>query len=575
MATTVTFANNTAGGGGNGPPPAAASDASSGGSSAATATSTAPPAVDPLVAWKNLFNLNDLPDYKVAKGLLVKYEGAAWEDVMAPFDRAYPDAPEMVAKELALAPAAKCALVVNQDGTVQLVYGFRFCHAVAGQGQRVLALGGERLRMTGAERPPDLLTLAGNLAGQWPHFGTGAARAPTMADAIAALDANADLRLVDPLAADANNADANPEITARRALVIHPKLGLLFLQPIAPHKALRLVQKIQQAVPPAYQGRLTPLINFARVAVTATAAGQPTSALRTEWQRLDHGTTTALTTWYYELLGACAERYVAPPPAMQPAAAPQAAFGGADPTLTRALQDLATSQSTIAEKKTTKYKEHELETLFNLCNVPINVDRDRDVSDLPLFWVDFHKYRGKINDARSYIERFYEDHASDVGGLDSVVFSHKFVQDMMAHDLFGRDRMVEWDNRFRGFSQFSVGPVDFSCYSGESQRQLFVRHESANLKLDEVLTLEKKSDKVMQQLVSWPTNILEFRRFMEHMHGICIVFFGNEFKPVLHFQRLAKACSKRQYFYRYRTTHWWALFWKTHMALRQFFVDGD
>jgi len=136
-----------------------------------------------------------------------------------------------------------------------------------------------------------------------------------------------------------------------------------------------------------------------------------------------------------------------------------------DTALGTMLQQLADSTDVIAAHKTTKYKDYQLEELFNLCNIPINV---------PPFWVHFHKHRGKINDARSYIEHHFEQYSLEDDALDSVVFSHYFIQNMMGHNLYGRDRMTEFVNRFHSFSIFSVGPIGFNFNTGESQHQEFV-----------------------------------------------------------------------------------------------------
>jgi len=376
-----------------------------------------------------------------------------------------------------------------------------------------------------------LLTLAGNLNNQAVHFGAIDTCAPMNADTIAALDANEDLLLVDPLAADYDDKDANPEIVACRALVIHPKIGLLFVQPKAPHRTLHLVQQIHEAVPAPFQGRLGPLLDFAHVAIMANTAGRDVSTLHLDWQHLDHGTSPALITWYCELVGTCSKQYVLPPAAPAATLMHVALPILVDPALGIALQQLANSTNIIVVCIMTKYKDHKLEELFQLCNIPIDVDCERDESDLPLFWVDFHKHRGKVNDAHSYIEHHFDEHYPKDGALDSMVFSHHFIQDMMGHNLYGRDRMIEFANHFCGFSIFLVGPIDFNFNAGESQHQEFVLQESAKLKLDETMALEKKSNKIMEQLISWPKNLLEWCHCMEHMHYVCQVFFGNAFTP--------------------------------------------
>ena len=75
--------------------------------------------------------------------------------------------------------------------------------------------------------------------------------------------------------------------------------------------------------------------------------------------------------------------------------------------------------------------------------------------------------------------------------MDTVLFSPHFIQDLMNTNLYGRDHFTEYKNRFRGFSLFSVGPIDFNHNAGETQPVAFLRQEGSKLKLDETIALEK------------------------------------------------------------------------------------
>jgi len=236
----VQFAANVSGGGGGAGGRGNGGNANAGGPNPAVAAAANNPAVANL--WENLVQagLNELLDHSIAKGLAVKYKDAPWEEAVAPSNMDYTD-PARVMREIAQASTAKCFLAVNAARQVQLIYGMRFCHAIDGQGKRVLVLGGERLLIAGIERPPDSLTLAGNVTNQAAHFGEVTTRPPTIADALAVFAGDANLNLVDLLAAEGNDKDEDDddaavtlEVVARRTLVIHPKLGLLFVQPKSP-----------------------------------------------------------------------------------------------------------------------------------------------------------------------------------------------------------------------------------------------------------------------------------------------------------------------------------------------------
>ena len=321
---------------------------------------------------------------------------------------------------------------------------------------------------------------------------------------------------------------------------------------------------------------LEPLINFARVAVTASAADATVSALATDWRRTDPGDTPELHEWYYELLHACGPRYTAPVTMAiggTPARGATESHDLGGGILGQALKDLAANTGVMAKRKDTGYKPHELDLLFRICGTPIRVDSEPSAADLPAFWQDFDKHRGKITDARSYIERHFATYSTGAN-LDQVIFSTNFIQDLMVNDLDGRDKFCEFKLRHRGFSLFAVGPIDINHMTGETQRREFVRQETSTLKLDETIALEKKSDQITKQLITWPKNLLEFRRYMHHMQRICVIFFGDTFLPARHFRLMHDVSQKSHYFSSYTKTHYWSLMWQLHMAFRQYFLDG-
>jgi len=227
----------------------------------------------------------------------------------------------------------------------------------------------------------------------------------------------------------------------------------------------------------------------------------------------------------------------------------------------------------MAKCKDTGYKPHELNLLFRLCGTPFRVDSEPTASELPAFWQEFDKHRGKITDARSYIERHFTTYAMGAN-LDQVIFSTNLIQDLMAHDLDGRDKFCEFKLRHRGFSLFAVGPIDINHMTGKSQRREFVCQETSTLKIDKTIALKKKSDQITKQLITWPKNLLEFRRYMHHMQQVCVIFFGETFLPARHFRLMHEVSQKSHYFSAYTKTHYWSLMWQLHMAFRQFFIDG-
>jgi hypothetical protein len=116
--------------------------------------------------------------------------------------------------------------VVVLAGKVDVLYGLRPCHAVAGNGARYLALMGERTMMAGMTAHPKLHFLRGQINAHCQTVGRGNEAAPTMADIEAAFNANAGLVLKDALQADANGV-APARVATWKLLPIHPKLAFL------------------------------------------------------------------------------------------------------------------------------------------------------------------------------------------------------------------------------------------------------------------------------------------------------------------------------------------------------------
>jgi hypothetical protein len=198
----------------------------------------------PMVGpWENLTNSLDLQDHHVAKALLEEHGDTPWEDALSVFQGPYNAREQTVARAIADSPSKVYFLVVNPNDEVQTMYGMKFCHVVPGQGERVLALGGERTVIAGVERPPRLFSLGNSIAAQWANFGSGQAAARSLDDFVAAHEAAADSDLLAPVA----NPDPNDNVTARRALIIHPKLAALFVRPLSPRDAVAMVHRIRDA----------------------------------------------------------------------------------------------------------------------------------------------------------------------------------------------------------------------------------------------------------------------------------------------------------------------------------------
>ena len=135
----------TEGQGGNGdgaPPP---QPGNGGGGNGGGATGVAGAAGAPIT-WENLKNQANLAPHEVGYALALKHADVPWTDVLAPFREVAALEANYNAQNLVRQYGNSIALryfLVVVSNEVEVLYGLRPCHAVAGSGQRYLALLGE------------------------------------------------------------------------------------------------------------------------------------------------------------------------------------------------------------------------------------------------------------------------------------------------------------------------------------------------------------------------------------------------------------------------------------------------
>jgi hypothetical protein len=138
--------------------------------------------------WENLKNAADFRPHEVGPALWDSHKDATDAQVVAPL-LAMAELPADVDMALQLRrivddPADKYYATVI-EGNVEVLHQMRYCHATAGNGQRVLVLKGENTMVVGMIVPPQLQSLRGNLNQQPFSIGVQGVAAATM-DAIAA-----------------------------------------------------------------------------------------------------------------------------------------------------------------------------------------------------------------------------------------------------------------------------------------------------------------------------------------------------------------------------------------------------
>jgi len=354
----------------------------------AAAFAPGPPAA---MTWENLATAANLVPHEVGFALAETHKGVDWPEMLEAF-RAVDLLPanENMTNRIrfyADSLVARFFLVVA-DGEIKVVYGWKAAHSLAVG--RYADLMGERRMIAGMEVHPVLHKLGGNVATQATEFGLQDVAAMSLAGIHTAFAANAALDLVAAVAAPVPPA-LLVETLAWKVLPIHPKLACLFLRGMSVRAAFHLVTQIVTACPPALQSDLDPLTDFIRVAATEAAAGG-VSALATTWQPVPGVMTeTALTTWYFELVGQMAPRYLSPlpPPPMQNLMPPPPPPG--TDQLAQVLGQLA-GQNQRSDAK--PYQPYERDLLFTLCGIEQPHDGLTDASLSP-FWQEFARHRKK------------------------------------------------------------------------------------------------------------------------------------------------------------------------------------
>jgi hypothetical protein len=448
-------------------------------------------------------------------------------------------------------------VVVN--GKVEVLYGLRPCHAVAGNGARLLALMGERTMMAGMTAHPKLHTLRGQINAQSHAVEREDVAAPTMADIHAAFNANAELVLVDALQADANGI-APPRVAASKMLPIHPKFAFLFLRGKTVRDAFALVRKLETAIPQEYRGNLEPLLNFIRGAVTSDGAAVPASAITTGWSRIDHSANPTIEAWYYALVGQMAPAATAPPAGLPPLPPPQAN----NDVLAAALRELVTQRDATTAGK--PYVQWELERLFPVVGAERPYQTLTDAS-LPPFWLAFKPTRK--GSARGFMESYREQNYPMGRVKYAFLFSPQLIKDLQSLDFAGSDLLVTFENRHRGLSIFSLAPLEnFGDDGNRRERMLHYEESSSQHSPTDRAAFASLSSVV----VSSPTTIDRLSRWVNHCEIQLTLLLGPMCPLIAPIAELANLLLDPSNLSGFNSTDCLTLTWMLHKAIRFFFI---
>jgi len=147
---------------------------------------------------------------------------------------------------------------------------------------------------------PQMYQSAGSMADQTKHLNKLSFNPPALDEAIEALAGGASV--VEPATEDAGTA-----VTVPALLVVHPKIGALFIEGLLPLGALMAARTIRTPVPEAPVATEL-LVNFCLAAATADTTSSAQSELSVlsanpaSWIRLEPHSEDGLPEWYLQYL---------------------------------------------------------------------------------------------------------------------------------------------------------------------------------------------------------------------------------------------------------------------------------
>ena len=527
------------------------------------------------MTWENLRDEAQLAPHEVGYVLAANHAAATWTEVLAPFvtAAALPDPVNStnLMHQYADQLEALYALVVVQD-RVQVLYGLRPCHEVAGQGGRYFALIGERGNLAGTPVPPKLYTLAGAIGVQEVAFRRALVAAPSEADIVTAFGANANLELVAPLV-QGQAAQPPDEVSTLKTLPIHPKLACLFMRGMSVRQAFFLMRRVKDATPQGHRPQLDQLVRFMRIAATHNGApNNPASASASGWTRKDHAQAPALETWYYNLVARYAPTLVLPPvPQGAPAAGPPGPQDAAIQSVGLALADVLDTRfgdmparTTSTEAAAKPYAVFERENLFAITGVEKPWEGLPD-DVLPEFWNEFKVHRPKAMNPRGFIESYYKKNYPKTRTGYTFVVTTKMIKDFKTCVFSGEDQRLTYGNRHAGLSFYSMAPLGDTS-DADGLRKTFIIYEETEGQHRPADRAE--AEQLASALAQNPSTREGVIAWVEHSEIFLTIFFSAACPAVKPLKKILTILKNNCHFTEWTGGDFRGLVWCIHRGLR-------
>jgi hypothetical protein len=335
------------------------------------------------------------------------------------------------------------------ETSVQVGYGICPSPLNPSPGVRAYWISSEYVRHTnGTVIYPKMYKSSGNLDAQAEPFIHQDVPAMEFVDVKAAFAADPAIHVVPPLQPDpANPGVAAPIVSVWRALPIHPRLALLFMQGMSIRAAVSLVSRLVTVIPPEHRAQADPLVDWIRAAATSNGAAPELSEIHQANTRFDHLASQAAEDWYYSVTDRWALRGAAGPLAEPPAPgdAGNAQPGPIDARIVTILEGLQDRNSTNNPPEGKPYMAHERNVLY-LASGQAAPWSALTEAQLPICFQELKPFRGKHGSSRFFLERFLKASWPTDRPLYDYVFSTAMVNDFRMLSFAGQDIHCSWDD---------------------------------------------------------------------------------------------------------------------------------
>jgi len=501
----------------------------------------------------------------VARLVMEKHEGDGWAkalEVSAKWWEAFRPTTTAnstwISLNQALVPPFALTL---HDGKIRAIFGIRFRVS-----NRAVGLMGDRLTVGQMVLQPQMYQSAGSMADQTKHLNKLSFNPPALDGAIEALAGGASL--VEPATEDAGTA-----VTVPALLVVHPKIGALFIDGLLPLGALMAARTIRTAVPEAPVATEL-LVNFCLAAATADTTSSAQSELSVlsanpaSWIRLEPHSEDGLPEWYLQYLSVTLPTRVKPTQVVT-AALPAAPRGGHD-ELVEALVHRLANPAGMADRESDgrRYQDSDLALLHNLCGIPPEArDGDRTISK---FFREFRAVMGTARGSRRFCEAFRNDNIQ--AAVEYPFFwDTQLLTDIRHLEFCGGDQWYTWADRFRGVSLFSWAPAEeTSTHTSTRDKALAYEDTEAMHSPGERQAMAKLGG----LMPAPPLDRQRLWNWVDHFRAMLLMMFEDECPLLPPLTTIRQLLYNAPLFGTWGRKNFANLTWRIHQGIRHFFTTN-